>query len=104
MAKAKLLILDGVQHHIVSHLTTKNTAKEMWDAVATLFQNPSKNRKMFLKEKLRTTKMHKGEGGTPNLIKIQTARDELAVVGEAPQESELDTFVQGITGQDNILS
>lgn len=37
MAKAKWLILDGVRDHIVSHLVAKNTAKEMWDALATLY-------------------------------------------------------------------
>jgi len=43
MAKAKRMILDGVRDHIVSHLAGKNISKEMWDAVATLFQNPSEN-------------------------------------------------------------
>lgn len=62
MAKAKQLILDGIWDHIVSHLA----AKETWDVVATLFQNPSENRKMFLKVKLKTTRMYKGEGVTPS--------------------------------------
>ena len=43
MAKGKQLMLDGIQDHKVSHLATKNTTKEMWDVIATLFQNPSEN-------------------------------------------------------------
>lgn len=46
MAKANRLILDGVRNHILSHLATKNTTKEMWDAITTLFYNPSKKQKM----------------------------------------------------------
>jgi len=34
MACAKRLILDGVRDHIVSHIAGKDTAKEMWDALA----------------------------------------------------------------------
>ena len=41
MAKAKTLILDGVRDHIVSHISGKRTAKEMWDALATLYEGSS---------------------------------------------------------------
>lgn len=57
MAKAKRLILDGVRDHIVSHVAIKNMAKEMWDALTSLHQNPSEQWKMFLKEKLRNVLM-----------------------------------------------
>lgn len=49
MAKAKQLILDGVQGHIVLYVATKNTTKEMWDVIASLYQNPCEQQKMFLK-------------------------------------------------------
>lgn len=57
MEKAKQMILVGVQDDIVSHISAKNTTKEMWDALAQLYQNPSKQRKMFLQEKLKNIKM-----------------------------------------------
>jgi len=38
MAKTKRMILDGVKDHIVCHIAGKNTAKEMWDALSTLYQ------------------------------------------------------------------
>lgn len=59
MAKAKRLILDGVRDHVVSYIVVKNTTKLMWDALVALYGNPSENRKMFLKEKLRTTRMRR---------------------------------------------
>jgi len=37
MAKAKRMILDGVKDHVVWHIVSKRTAKEMWDALATLY-------------------------------------------------------------------
>lgn len=48
MAKAKRMILDGVQDHIVSHVASKGTAKEICKALSMLYQSSSKQRKMFL--------------------------------------------------------
>ena len=41
MAKAKRMILDGVKDHVVCHVAGRGTAKEMWDALATLYQGSS---------------------------------------------------------------
>lgn len=79
MTKDKRIILDGVEDHIVLHVATFNTAKEMWDVVIKLYENPSKNQKMILK-KLRTIKMQKGESVPSYLIRIQMVRDEVATV------------------------
>ena len=48
MAKAKWLILDRVRDHVVCHIASKWTAKKMWDALATLYQGSSEQRKMYL--------------------------------------------------------
>lgn len=54
MAKAKRMILDGVKDHVVCHVATKRTAKEMCDAFATLYQGSSEQQKMYLEQKLRS--------------------------------------------------
>lgn len=41
MSKAKRLILDGVRDHVVRHIFGKGMTKEMWDALATLYQGSS---------------------------------------------------------------
>ena len=38
MAKAKCIILDGVKDHVVQQIAEKETAKEMWDTLKTLYQ------------------------------------------------------------------
>ena len=38
-AKARLLILDGVRHHIIPHISGKKTAREMWEALKKLYQS-----------------------------------------------------------------
>ena len=41
MVKAKRLILDGVRDHIVCHIAGKDTAQQMWEALATLYKGSS---------------------------------------------------------------
>ena len=48
MAKAKCIILDGVKDHVVPHIVEKETTKEMWDTLKTLYQHTSVQRKMLL--------------------------------------------------------
>jgi len=60
--KAKRLILDGVRDHVVSHLQGKDTAREMWEALSSLYECSSEQWKMYLEQKLQWNLMQKGEG------------------------------------------
>ena len=53
MAKAKCIILEGVKDHVVQHIVEKETTKEMWDTLKTLYQGTSVQRKMPLENQLR---------------------------------------------------
>ena len=61
MARAKCIILYGVKDHVIPHIAEKNTAKEMWDTLMTLYQGTSVQRKMLLENHLRSYQMQKGE-------------------------------------------
>lgn len=114
MAKAKWWILNGVKDHIVSHISSKGTAKEMWDALAKLYQGSSEQWTMFLEEKMWSTRMQKGESIDPFLEKLQDFRDQLAVVGAASQATEMvrlalnfvseeyQVFVKSILGREKL--
>ena len=69
MAWVKRLILDGVRDHIVLHIDGKDTAKQMWDALATLYQVLLSNR-ICTSRRNRLIRMQKGEGIGPFLTRI----------------------------------
>jgi hypothetical protein len=87
--KARCIILDGVKDHLIPHLSGKTTARDMWEALKSLFQSKNENRKMVLREKLRDTKMTGSDMVTTYLTWIRQVRDELAAVGETMIDSEL---------------
>lgn len=50
--KAKRFILDGVRDHVVTHLQGKDTTREMWEALSSLYEGSFEQRKMYLEQKL----------------------------------------------------
>jgi len=46
--KVKRLILDGVQYHVDSHLHDKDTTREMWESLSSLYESSSEQWKMYL--------------------------------------------------------
>ena len=58
---AKRFIMDGVKDHVVPHIAEKAMTHEMWEALTTLYQGRSVQRKMLLENQLRLFMMAKGE-------------------------------------------
>ena len=46
-AKTQRIILDKVKEHLIPHLAKKKMAKEMWDALKSLYEAKNGNRKML---------------------------------------------------------
>ena len=114
--KAKRIILDSVEDHIFPHVVGKDYAFQMWESLGNLYQSSNQNRKMVLREKLRSTKMARGESVTSYLTRVSQVRDELAAVGEVVDNSELirvalngfskywESFVRDIVARENMPS
>ena len=68
--RAKRIILDSVKDHIIPHVSRKDYAYQMWDSLSNLYQISNQNRKMVLREKLRRTKMVRGEAVTSYLTRV----------------------------------
>jgi 2-phosphoglycerate kinase len=79
--KVRRITIDGVKAHIIPHLSNKKATKDMLKALTKLYQSDNQSRKMLLREKLRSTKMAKGESVATYLTKLTHIRDELAAVG-----------------------
>ena len=85
----------------------------MWKASESLYQHKNENRKMLLQERMRSTKMAKGEGVVPYLTRLTQIKDELGAVGSKTDEELVqialngfskpwDTFVKGVVARKNL--
>jgi len=89
VAKARQIILEGVQDHIVSSLHGKETSYSMWKTLNGLFQNRSDHIKLALKEKIGNIKMGKGDSIPKYFTKFTHCRDELGSVGIIVSEEDI---------------
>ena len=86
---AKRIFLNGIKDHVILHISGKDHAHQMWTALTNLYQSSNENRKMVLREKLKSIHMNKGENMTTYLTRITQVRDELGAIGEVIQSVEL---------------
>ena len=110
------MILDAVKDHIIPHIGQLGRAHEMWNSLTKTYQSSNENRKMVLREKLKSIQMAKGDTVTFYLTQFKQVRDELAAVGDSVSDSELvrtallgvapswAIFVQAIVGRENMPS
>ena len=87
--RARLIILDGVKDALITHFTRKNTAHEMWMALQNLLQNKNENRVLVLEDKLKSTKMIKGEGMSSYLMRLSQVKDDLATVSVTISDGDM---------------
>jgi len=87
--KAQRVILEVVKDHLIPHVSEKNSTKEMYDALVSLFQSDNLNRKMILRTKLGECKMTNSDNVTSYLMRITQICDQLAAVGETVPDAEL---------------
>lgn len=112
--QAKRITLDAIKDHLIPCVSRKTHTFEMWESLTKLYQSSNENRKMVLWEKLRSTKKTKTDIISTYLTKISQMKDELAVVGETIQPTQLvrialggfskkwDVFVDGIVAHENL--
>ena len=59
--KARRIIVDSINDHLISIVSSRKTPKEMYDALSRLFEGKNINKKMNLRNALKSMKMAKGE-------------------------------------------
>ena len=57
LIKAKRIIADSIKDHLIPHVSSLKTPKEMFDALTKLFEEKNINRKMNLRNQLKNVKI-----------------------------------------------
>ena len=88
-AKARRIILYGVNDHIVPHIIDLDTMKKVWDVILNMYKNAPTNKKLIIMEKLRNTRMNDGEDIVSYLTRLRLIIYELVVVGNKLDDCKL---------------
>ena len=69
--KFEWLLLDSVKDHLIPHLSEKNITKEMFDVLVGLFHRTNMNRKMVLRNRLRSMQLSISNNVTSYFMRIK---------------------------------
>jgi hypothetical protein len=61
MIRDKRIIVDSIKDHLIPQVSSKNTPKDMFDALTRMYEGRNINRKMNLRTQFKNTRMQKGE-------------------------------------------
>jgi hypothetical protein len=106
--------LDSLKDHIVPHLYNKNKSKEMLYALVGLFQRMNMNRKMVLRNKLKSVHMSRYDNVTTYFMRITWVLDKHDAIGEKTEDAQLmnvalnglpkswEPFVDGVYAREHL--
>ena len=97
MIKAKRIILESVNDHLLSNIDDLNTPKAMFDYLSNLYESKHSSRKVSLRSQIRAMYFSKSDTVTSYFSKIKLLKDQLKAI-EAPMDEDelcstiLDSF------------
>lgn len=112
--KAKQIIADGLQYNLLVYVGNLRSSKDMYDKIIGMYEVNILKEIISLKDKLKDTKMNKGESVQSYIMRISRLRDQLLRVGEITPDRELvivtlrglppiwETFIITISNNNNI--
>ena len=93
--KAKKIIRDSIQKHLVAYISELGTSKEMYDKLVGMFKANNANQILFLKNKLKDIKMDRGEFIQSYFMRIIEIKNDLLSIAEVIANRELTLFALG---------
>jgi hypothetical protein len=104
MIKAKRIIADFIKEHLIPQVSSKNTPKDMFDALTIMYEGKNINRKMNLRTQLKNTKTQKGETMQDYFSRVSQFKEQLEAIGDNLDEDELVmTTLNGLTRPWNVF-
>jgi hypothetical protein len=82
MVRAKRIIADSIKDHLIPQVSSKNTPKEMFDALTRMYEGRNINQKTNLRTQLKSTKMQKGETVHDYFYRVSQFKEQLQAIGD----------------------
>ena len=89
LIKAKRIIADSIKDHLIPHVSSLRTPKEMFDALSCLYEGKNINRKMTLRTQLKNVKMQDSESIQSYFTRVSQLKEQSEAIGDSVEEAEL---------------
>jgi hypothetical protein len=114
LIRAKRIIEDSIKDHLIPHVSSLKTPKEMFDALSSLYEGRNINRQMALRFQLKNLKMQKYESIHSFFTRVSQINEQIIAIGDSMEEVELvmttlngllkssDSFIRGIVSRSKL--
>jgi hypothetical protein len=108
MVKAKRIIAYSIKNHLIHHIYSLSTPKEMMDFLIQLFEGNNINRRMTLRTRLKNARMQNSETIHSYFSRVNQIKENIEAIGDTVNGEEMvmttlngrlrswDAFIQGM--------
>ena len=89
LVKAKRIIVDSIKDHLIPHVSSLTTPKQMFDALSKLCEGKNINWKMTLRTQLKNVNMQSSETIQSYFTRVSQIKEQLEAIGDTIEEAEL---------------
>jgi hypothetical protein len=98
MVRAKRIIGDSIKDHLIPQVSSRNTPKEIFDALTKMYEGKRIKENMNLRIQLKNTKMQKGETFHDYFSRVSQFKEQLEEIRDNLDEAKLImTTLNGLT-------
>ena len=80
LVKAKKIIVDSIMDHLVPHVSSLKTLKDMFDSLTKLFEGKNINQKMTFRKQLKNVKIRNAETMQSYFTRVSQIKEQLEAV------------------------
>ena len=89
MIKAKRIIVDSIKDHLIPRVSSRRTPKGMFEALSNLFKGRNINRKMTLRNQLKSVKIQKSKTMQSYFTRVSQIKEQLEAIGDMVEEAKV---------------
>ena len=89
LVKAKRIIADSIKDHLIPHVSSLTTPRQMFDALSRLYEGKNINQKMTLRTQLKNVKMQSSKTIQSYFTRVSQIKEQLESIGDTIEEVEL---------------
>ena len=115
LVKARRIIADSIKDHLIRHVSSLKTPKEMFDSLTMLFEGKNINQKMTLRNWLKNVNIQNAETIQSSFTRVSQIKEQIEVVKEEVKNEEVviailngllgswDSFIHGMCARRKLL-
>ena len=98
LIRAMRIITDFIKDHLIPQVSSKQTLKEMYDALSKMYEGRNTDRKRNLRSQLKSTELSQGESIQDYFTRVSQFKEQLeAIIVSLDEDEIVMTSLNGIT-------